>query len=268
MAPSVRRFKDSDPDLHWFFLQYVDVVGLQLRVRFRGLPERLAAYEAVLDRAFDEALDRFAAADGPPGRFPTRRMVVKRLYEPEYEKFGGPAGVALAEQLMRRGSEAALLCSGAGHRPRRTAIAAAHTALMTARLPEESRTAFLHQYAWYWSGRGLRDAPAGRPLPRLAPSDPVAWRRAGILGTEVDDVLADAFLGPVLTSYVDDFWLLVRDAAPSRPDYLTAFHHIHLMNNRLGVVPGEEMQIARLLWLRRLSGTDTASAAYRSSIPA
>jgi thiopeptide-type bacteriocin biosynthesis protein len=255
IAPAVREFTAGDPDLHWFFLQYVDVIGLQLRLRLRGTPDRLARYERTLDPAFDTALDALAADAGPsPGPFPARRAAVKRLYEPEYAKFGGAEGVALAERLMRRGSEAALLCAGPRHRARRTAIAAAHTHLITARLPAPQRTAFLHQYAWYWDGRGRRDAPPGRPLPRLAPGDPESARRAEVLHGRIADVLADRELGPVLTSYADDFWRLVRETALPRPDYLAAFHHIHLMNNRLGVVPGEEFQIARLLWLRRITG--------------
>jgi transposase InsO family protein len=166
-----------------------------------------------------------------------------------------PAAQAVPDLLRRRrGSEAALLCAGPRHRARRTAIAAAHTHLITARLPAPQRTAFLHQYAWYWDGRGRRDAPPGRPLPRLAPGDPESARRAEVLQGRIADVLADRELGPVLTSYADDFWRLVREAALPRPDYLAAFHHIHLMNNRLGVVPGEEFQIARLLWLRRITG--------------
>ncbi|MER5201875.1 lantibiotic dehydratase C-terminal domain-containing protein [Streptomyces sp. NPDC002825] len=258
VAPAVGEFTADDPELHWFFLQYVDLVGLQLRLRLRGTPERLAAYERVLDPAFDTALDRLASGAAPvpappPGPFPARRAAVKRLYEPEFDKFGGPAGVALAERLMRRGSETALRCSGPRHRAARTAIAAAHTWLVVSRLPEGERTAFLHQYAWYWSGRGLRDAPPGRPLPRLAHDDPAAHRRAAILRAKVAQVLADPVLGPELTAYADGFWQIVHEAGLARPDYLTAFHHIHLMNNRLGAVPGEEMQIARLLWLDRLA---------------
>ncbi|MFD8750525.1 lantibiotic dehydratase C-terminal domain-containing protein [Kitasatospora sp. NPDC059577] len=206
------------------------------------------------------ALDALAAdANDPPGPFPPRRAVVKRLYEPEYAKFGGPDGVALAERLMQRGSEAALLCAGPRHRARRTTIAAAHTHLVTAHLPPTQRTAFLHQYAWYWAGRGRRDAPSPRALPRLAPGDARAVRRAEVLHGRVGDVLADRELGPVLGSYADDFWRLVGEAGLARPDYLTAFHHIHLMNNRLGVVPGEEFQIARLLWLHRIAGAARAA---------
>ncbi|MEV7022449.1 thiopeptide-type bacteriocin biosynthesis protein [Kitasatospora sp. NPDC093558] len=260
VTPAVREFAAEDPDLHWFFLQYVDLIGLQLRLRLRGTPARLARYERALDPAFDSALDALAAdANDPPGPFPPRRTVVKRLYEPEYAKFGGPDGVALAERLMRRGSEAALLCAGPRHRARRTTIAAAHTHLVTAHLPATQRTAFLHQYAWYWAGRGRRDAPSPRALPRLAPGDAQAVRRAEVLHGRVGDVLADRELGPVLGSYADDFWRLVGEAGLARPDYLTAFHHIHLMNNRLGVVPGEEYQIARLLWLHRIAGAARAT---------
>jgi hypothetical protein len=193
------------------------------------------------------------------------RMVAKRLYEPEYEKFGGPEGVALAERIMQRGSEAALACAHPGVRPLRTTVGAAHTDLLVRRLPPEAQLSFLHQYAWYWSGRARSDTPWQPPVPVLAPSDPAAVRRARRLRVLMDESLEDPHIGPALTHYTADFWRLVHTAERSRRDYLTAFHHIHLMNNRLGIVPGEEVQIARLLWLERLTGgrarTDTKGEA-------
>lgn len=65
-----------------------------------------------MDQDFRRALDDLAAADGPRGPLAAHRMVTKRLYEPEHGKFGGPAGVALAERLMQCGSEAALMRLG------------------------------------------------------------------------------------------------------------------------------------------------------------
>ncbi|MBT2405453.1 MULTISPECIES: thiopeptide-type bacteriocin biosynthesis protein [unclassified Streptomyces] len=261
VGPAVRRFTAEDPSLRWFFLQYVDLVGLQLRLRLRGTPSRLARYEEELDDSFRRALDVLGAADGPRGPLAAHRMVTKRLYEPEHDKFGGPAGVALAERLMQCGSEAALVCAAPQLRPLRISLAAAHTKLMVAGLPAAMRTSFLHQYAWYWSGRGRRDAPFGRTLPGLSPGDPAAIRRTAALRTQIDRVLQVAALRDALTGYVDEFWLRVRRAGLPRPDYLTAFHHIHLMNNRLGVVPGEEMQIARLLWLEGLREPRVAATA-------
>ncbi|MFD8981881.1 thiopeptide-type bacteriocin biosynthesis protein [Streptomyces sp. NPDC059564] len=261
VGPAVRRFTAEDPALRWFFLQYVDLVGLQLRFRLRGTPSRLARYEEDLDDGFRRALDLLAEADGPRGPLTAHRMVTKRLYEPEHDKFGGPSGVELAERLMQCGSEAALACSGPRLRSLRLPIAAAHTELMAARLPAAVRTSFLHQYAWYWSGRGLRDAPFGRALPGLSPGEPMAARRAAVLRTQIDHVLQVPPLREALTGYADEFWFRVRRAGLPRPDYLTAFHHIHLMNNRLGVVPGEEMQIARLLWLEGLRDPRAVAAA-------
>ncbi|MFG2794366.1 thiopeptide-type bacteriocin biosynthesis protein [Streptomyces sp. NPDC048419] len=252
VAPTMRRFVTELPGVQWFFLQYIDVLGLHLRLRIYAPLSSITACEAELDQAFTIALDNLRAKAGPPtGQ--VNRMVTKRLYEPEYEKFGGPQGVALAERIMQRGSEAALACARPDLRPLRTAIGAAHTDALIRRLPQKMHIPFLHQYAWYWSGRARIDTPWQPSLPALDHRDPAAIGRARRLRTFIDHVMDDPDTGPILSRYTTDFWHMVSTEGLPRRDYLTAFHHIHLMNNRLGIVPGEEMQIARLLWIERLT---------------
>lgn len=253
VAPAITRFTAAVPRLRWFFLQYVDAVGLQLRLRLYAAPEPLAWMERELDEEFARALDDPRTVGGPHRSRAARRMAVKRLYEPEYTKFGGPQGLQLAEDLLQLGSETALTCSvGPGRRERRVTVGAAHTDLMVNELPAEHRTPFLHQYAWYWSGRGRQDAPWAGRGPALTPEEPSARRRAGRLRSQIADLVSDAPLRDSLTDYVHRFWRQARTAEGGHSDYVTAFQHIHLMNNRLGVVPSEERQIARLLWLEKV----------------
>src|SRR5262249_44444254 len=80
----------SGPALpRWFFLQYMDISGLQLRVRLQPEPSTAALVEAELDRRFAER----------------GAEVVKRWYEPELAKFRGPDGVEFAERVAHLGSD-------------------------------------------------------------------------------------------------------------------------------------------------------------------
>ncbi|WP_131736176.1 thiopeptide-type bacteriocin biosynthesis protein [Actinomadura roseirufa] len=249
VAPMARRFTADHPGLRWFFLQYADRVGLQLRLRLNAPPAVLAELESVLDARFAAALDDPGVVGGPDRRPEANRMAVKRLYEPEHAKFGGPAGTVLAERLMQLGSEAALAFAHSRHRQRRMALTAAHTELMIHALPEAERTSFLHQYAWYWSGGGRLGDPRNSSVARLKPTDPASRRSARWLRAQIEEVLSDLACQVPLTTYVESFWRVVRASGFERSPYLHAFHHIHLMNNRLGTAPHEEMLIARLLWV-------------------
>ncbi|MFI5611266.1 thiopeptide-type bacteriocin biosynthesis protein [Amycolatopsis sp. NPDC051903] len=220
----------------WFFLQYMDLSGLQLRVRLSARPDAAADVEAELDRRFAER----------------GAEVVKRWYEPELAKFRGPDGVEFAERVAHLGSETALQLLPGRASARRITQAAAHTAAIVEGLPAEQRVSFLHQYAWYWSGRGARTV-AWRPAAATArPDDPGAVRQAGRLAGNVARELESEHVGAPLRRYAERFWSEYRESARRVSPYRAAFQHVHLMNNRLGAVPGEEAQIARLLWLQRL----------------
>ncbi|MGW7532096.1 thiopeptide-type bacteriocin biosynthesis protein [Amycolatopsis sp. NPDC054798] len=220
----------------WFFLQYMDMSGLQLRVRLNVRPEAGAEIEADLDQRFAEH----------------GAEVVKRWYEPELAKFRGPDGVEFAERVAHLGSETALELLPARTPARRIALAAAHTAVLAEGLPAEQQVSFLHQYAWYWSGRGARTV-AWRPAAATAhPDDPAAVRQANRLAETVARELETDSVGRPLRRYAERFWAEYQDSARRVSPYRAAFQHVHLMNNRLGAVPGEEAQIARLLWVRQL----------------
>ncbi|MGW4482676.1 thiopeptide-type bacteriocin biosynthesis protein [Amycolatopsis sp. NPDC004368] len=220
----------------WFFLQYMDMSGLQLRVRLSAFPESAEVVEAELDRRFAER----------------GTEVVKRWYEPELAKFRGPDGVEFAERVAHLGSETALQLLPGRASAHRITQAAAHTAAIVEGLPADQRVSFLHQYAWYWSGRGARTV-AWRPAAATAhPDDPAAVRQAGRLADSVAGALATDHVGKPLRRYAEQFWAEYRLSARRVSPYRAAFQHVHLMNNRLGAVPGEEAQIARLLWLGRL----------------
>ncbi|KZM72691.1 thiopeptide-type bacteriocin biosynthesis protein [Nocardia terpenica] len=250
VRPAITSLRGRFPDLRWFFLRYVDSGGFHLRLRLATAAANIDSCEEYLDRRLTAALEEYDDAE-PVRDLSVERRFVKRLYEPEYTKFGGPAGVAFAERLLQLGSEAVLSCVGARHRAARPLYGAAHTALMVQGLPSAQRVAFLHQYAWSWSGY----APSRTwqtSEGQLSPHNAAARHRARRLRDQIGLVLVDDRTRSALTGYAREFWDLLRSperALVPRSDYLLVFHHVHLTNNRLGVVPAEEAQIARLLWL-------------------
>ena len=110
VLPAVRQALDEGWARRSFFIRYHEL-GSHLRLRFEGEPERLASYlrPALAERfglevegVVDSAGERFASASG----------LVEHArwidYEPELERYGGRAGVALAEDLFHASSRAVL----------------------------------------------------------------------------------------------------------------------------------------------------------------
>jgi thiopeptide-type bacteriocin biosynthesis protein len=93
VAPVVRRCRERGWIRRAFFLRY-SVGGAHLRFRLQGRPETLAG--KVRGVLLDQAADRGV---------PEVRWVP---YEPELERYGGPAGVEVAEELFDASSRTTL----------------------------------------------------------------------------------------------------------------------------------------------------------------
>ena len=217
----------------WFYLQYVDHTGPHLRLRVRLQPTHFWAARAELIRLLGRGY-----------------VVVERTYVPEYGKFGGPAGVALAERIAQLGSTTAATVLRHRGAVDRLAVGAAHTSALVDGLDEGQRSSFLYFYSWYWSGRGRLGPMWAQTVRRIAADGHGHREAVARLSDAVRRGLAHDAVGPAITGYVDSFWSFVRSADPSRwghSEWLTAFQHLHLQNNRLGVLPAEEAYLARLL---------------------
>ncbi len=102
LAPLVARAGFAAAVDRWFFIRYADP-DPHLRVRFRGEPAALSGWvRPVLDAALAPFL-----ADGRLWR------VQLDTYEREVERYGGPDGIELAEELFRADSDAVLAVVGA-----------------------------------------------------------------------------------------------------------------------------------------------------------
>ncbi|KPI02543.1 Thiopeptide-type bacteriocin biosynthesis domain containing protein [Actinobacteria bacterium OV450] len=244
VRPALARLRDEVPELRWFFLQFMDVSGLHLRLRLNARQASLVHVEGTLQDLLSSVPHRGAT---------------QHVYAPETRKFGSGEGMRLAERVFEHGSEAALACLGPRQRSLRTGYAAAHMTLMLAALEPRLRRTFLHQYAWYWSGGPLL---RGR-LPHGASLADAPARSARLLA-QVEWVLSDPGARSALTGYAEAYRRELSSPARThihRTDTFLLFHHIHLMNNRLGVVPSEEAQLARFLWLAGDAFSDAAPTA-------
>ncbi|XXF79655.1 lantibiotic dehydratase [Myxococcaceae bacterium GXIMD 01537] len=97
VAPWVREALDSGAATRWFFLRFGDP-DWHLRVRLQGDPARLHG----------EVLERLHTLLAPARRLGLVHRVQLDTYEREVERYGGPEGMPLAEQLFHVDSEAAL----------------------------------------------------------------------------------------------------------------------------------------------------------------
>ncbi|WIG99489.1 lantibiotic dehydratase [Myxococcus sp. SDU36] len=97
LAPVLRRLASAGAVSHAFFLRYGDP-DWHLRLRLHGAPERLHS----------EALPALMAACACALNSGEGWKLQLDTYAREVERYGGPAGIALAEQLFAADSEAAL----------------------------------------------------------------------------------------------------------------------------------------------------------------
>ena len=238
----------------WFFLRYGDP-DPHLRLRFRGEPGRLAG--RLLPRLLDWAGGLVAA--GACDRF------VVETYEREVERYGGPEGMAAAEELFAADSRcvAGLLgCLRGGLGLDRVGLAVVTTDDLLDSLGLDPR----QRLAWY--GARVTDRRAAGPEHRrrkatLRPllADP---RQLASLpgGREILGLLAErrAALAPVTQRLADPAVVAGRpagatgDRPPGRAleDLAASFAHLH-SNRLLGTDPAAERLVLGLLLRARES---------------
>lgn len=275
-VPWVRELERRGWIDRWFFIRYGER-GPHLRLRVHGEAERIGGEVAPALRAWAE--ERFPGVsselpepptttrppsdeDDPP---PDVVAVVPVAYEPEWDRYGGRAGLPVAEALFHRSSEAALrLLEGTeGKRPARLGRALLATAtLLHAFVPDRAAAAaFARAYATGYLRTLVEDEEGRASLER-------AWRdgyegQAGTLGLYLEETWGRLDRGEPLTEALDawrddvaeararllaaaeggalemrghrlDAALAVRSIVPS---------YVHMHSNRLGVTIPEEMYL-------------------------
>ncbi|MEV7600502.1 thiopeptide-type bacteriocin biosynthesis protein [Kitasatospora sp. NPDC089797] len=263
VAPVARRAAADG----WFFIRYWQA-GPHLRLRLAGLDDRRAdAVEAQLVAAMEpfrraaaegrEAADeaylshvRGMAAAGEEGVAVAAEPllpagVYRRPYEPEVERYGGPAEIGAAERLFQCSSEAvaALLeLAGGPQVPAGARLRAAlqATAVALAVLPDDARRVeFCDRGVQSWE-RWLR--ASGAPREQIDGLHAEAARLAGQLGGSAGALLRGPAVGPV-RRWADGLagtMARLADDPRARPESVL-FSHLHMFHNRLGTAVRVEL---------------------------
>ena len=225
LAPLLRRLPAGVD--RWFFVRYRDT-GHHLRLRFHG--DRDALYGGVLPElhALAGRLDEQGLTGG----------LSLATYEPETERYGGPAALPLAERVFRADSEAVLRAlaaqDGGGTDP--LLDAAAETAAMArAFLPPDPDTWTRWLLAAYPVRHEHRAAFTAR---RRAALDRITAEQDGGCPPELLEVLAE-YGRSVRKAAEDASWL-----DPGR--VLVSLLHMH-GNRRLGVDPRAECGVQAIV---------------------
>ncbi|MER5618731.1 thiopeptide-type bacteriocin biosynthesis protein [Streptomyces sp. NPDC002215] len=229
----------------WFFTRYWDMSGHHLRMRLTCSADAVDRVHERLPEVVEllHSLGRPVAVERlVPGSVPQGLPMVKKarccLYAPELAKYGGPSGVARAEELFTASCRWYDDHRLAALDPLfdRAALAVTYMrALVRAALPEMARTDFwaLHRRQW---GRQLRmAAPAQEELRGLLS------RAANGIGTAAACLDDDLRAG--IESHVQRVVRTLDGAAADMnavPRAVLLLHYLHMDLNRWGFVPAEE----------------------------
>lgn len=249
----------------WFFIRYVDEGGMHLRLRIlprsATVPATRSAIEAILTDLCKAAPGYAASAYKPMVSFPetwhddagakgTRQgpHFVSGNYVAEYDKYGGPAGMPIAEQCFMVSSEIALTVLGDELQDlysRKTLVPLLMRTCLRIFDPLPAPT-FWHRYCMFWMGG---DTPAANDWYQKFLHNAEQLRLGGVAVSAADASL------PAEARRVLDDWRTALEGAKTSYAALAlpvsanvlCFNFIHMMNNRLGLSPLEESYMATLL---------------------
>lgn len=280
-VPQIRSLLARHATSQWFFIRYWEG-GPHLRIRLRDVKAAdartliAAARAAAAERQAATVLSRqeYYGGHGFDGRplavqdlpwFPDG-SVEAIAYVPELQRYGGDHAMGPSEALFCTSSEIAVAVIGATRDDASRRLAAA-MALMAATpvaagCGADGVAAFFESYAAYWSNyseatRALAAQLTGRPASKgchalLAQAlaghaaKPGTHRVQDAWRTGVATLCAElSGLGPQLISPFDGQTAGARGAPMTILNILAS--QLHMLNNRLGVVPAHELMLAHEL---------------------
>lgn len=281
LLPEVRHLTS---DVGFFFLRYWEN-GPHIRARFRGLDDE--QFVALGDRLRIRAEPIIATTQSfpeqPPVGYPTERwennLRLKRfapgttaeiMYEPEFRRYGGRHALPINEHLFDASSRLSLIIieKTLAAQERRISIALTLTATAIAQVVADRHqlAEFLEGMKGYWrsyisdataieeqaqrsfsaASHELRSMVSLNGVPSSAPQ-PLAERWRQILAphfAEMRALATDHLLVHPLTGVPPEDPAELESALQN-----IMLSQIHMMNNRLGIVPQQEFLFASILLL-------------------
>jgi thiopeptide-type bacteriocin biosynthesis protein len=261
----VPRVLATYPFDRWFFLRYLDAKGLHVRLRLRTTEADSleSAGEAILP-ILNEGLVQLTEVS-PTAYRPTieskrdtsfvasvaTRSIETDTYRPETESFGAH-GALVAEELFQISSETAMRILQKENQKecsRKTLVPLLMQEVVEAFVLNEAPSVFWRRYAAYWLSNGEAQEISFW-------SERFRSKANEIKASGVPVLVSASELSEGLQACLAHWRAGLLNAASAyrslnenqarRPGYL-AFHFIHLMNNRLGILPLEESYFATLL---------------------
>jgi len=242
----------------WFFLRYFDDTGLHLRLRLRALPGGAKELARAIHPLCEDGLLGLSArpastyrpmvtlGDAPPQR--NFVGVVPDTYEPELDKFGGSAGITIAEEAFQASSEIAISIMRDERlldRSRKTLLPSLMCAAVDAFAPNADHVELWRHYSEYW----LRELGATA----------YSWRERflaksrRLVETGYNVVTPEGELPVESRAHLARWREALAQAArayrgvPNNGAPMLASQFVHLMNNRLGCHALDEAYLATLL---------------------
>lgn len=252
----------------WFYIRYVDELGIHLRLRMLPVAGQREPVRVEMMNYCAVRLNRLHEL--PPGSYfpmvaaPGFQDHVEKLvdahndvrvieaeYEPEYDKFGGPAGMPVAEAFFHLSSEIAVATLKAeitGGFSRKSLIPGLLREAYAAFTPQTDAPTFWREYAYYWLGGKSPAADDWRltfrekarklqtdGVPILVEPDETGGTEARLM-MRWRKALAEAA----------DAYATRRERVDVSIEVL-CFNFAHLMSNRLGIAALEEAYMATLI---------------------
>lgn len=269
LAPVLRPLRESGAVSRFFFLRYWQG-GHHLRVRLRVaesdadavLDEVAGKLRAYLDEVpaageFDatefhvEAQPTMASLEGAAAEPIQPPDTIRRVgYEPEYAKYGGPAGVAIAEEWFGHSSDIVLdaLRRTGGKSSKRLGLGFGMMlrGLCATGISPAEMAAFFAHYCVLWSPYVFDGFLDAWPELLAERGEPLRAHTEAVLAHQ--DAIADdpMYLGVANTwrrvreaggTVLDRVTLAGSDADHARRERVLLVSYLHTHNNRFGLIP-------------------------------
>ncbi|MFT7836840.1 thiopeptide-type bacteriocin biosynthesis protein [Saccharothrix sp. BKS2] len=243
LAPAMAEHRAAGRVTDWFYVRYWRT-GPHLRLRLRDARVDLTGQlRELVARADHPRLDLdpaafYAAAGAAEGEWLPHGDVREAPYEPEVERYGGPAALPVAEEVFCRSTDVAVAVLRSTRAPGAKFTAAVELVMATTTalgLDRLGAAAWLRSLATGW--RQAREPVAPPGLGSHVAARTLHDARAALLAARWDR------LGTHATGAVA-YW--AEQVRADLPRYAWA-SQLHMLFNRLGLNPEEERTACRLV---------------------